>query len=101
MYLQILKTLASKFKAFNLRQLPREENAETDALFNLGYSLRIPPEIKIPKTHILIPAIEDPSNKPNDPNHHEQITNATIIEDPNLQPLPHDPNRQGPNNQDP
>ena len=93
--------MAYGFEAFSLSQVPREENVEADALANLGASLRIPPEIRIPINYILVLTIEDPSNKPVDPNHHDQTTNMTIIKDPDSQPLPQDPNFQDPNIQDP
>ena len=36
LYLEIVKNLAICFKKFVLEQVPREENAEADALANLG-----------------------------------------------------------------
>ncbi|XP_076917193.1 uncharacterized protein LOC143611588 [Bidens hawaiensis] len=39
--------------------VPREENAEADALANLASSLRIPDGVMIPITHILTPMIEE------------------------------------------
>ena len=72
--LQILKKLASEFKYFSLGQVPREENVEADALANRRSSLRMLPEVRIPIIPILIPIIEDPSNKLDDPNHHDQTT---------------------------
>ena len=35
-YLEIIKNLATSFVEFSLTQVPREENAEADALANLG-----------------------------------------------------------------
>ncbi|KAJ0490291.1 putative ribonuclease H [Helianthus annuus] len=58
-YLEIVKDLALSFVSFSLTHVPREENAEADALANLGSSLKIPEDIKIPIIHILNPAIED------------------------------------------
>ena len=58
-YLEIVKSLARTFKEFNLQQIPREENAEADALANLGSAFKIPLWDKIPITHILNPAIEE------------------------------------------
>ena len=46
--------------------------------------------------HILIPTIENPSNKTDNPNEYVQTTNIEIIEDRDLQPFPQDPNRQDP-----
>ncbi|KAI3824953.1 hypothetical protein L1987_06426 [Smallanthus sonchifolius] len=40
-------------------QVPREDNAEADALANLASALKIPEGIKIPIIHILSPAIEE------------------------------------------
>lgn len=46
-----------------LNQVQREENVEADALTNLGPSLRIPLETKIPIINVMIPTIEDPNNR--------------------------------------
>ncbi|XP_023762453.1 uncharacterized protein LOC111910880 [Lactuca sativa] len=78
LYLAILKKLASEFENFSLTQVPREENTEEDAFANLGSSLRIPPETKIPITHIITPAIETVPNKSEDPKH---LRSITTIED--------------------
>lgn len=56
-YLHLLKMLASEFTNFSLSQVPREDNAEEDALANLGCSLKIPLKTKIP-----IPC-NDPNNR--------------------------------------
>ncbi|KAJ0682488.1 putative nucleotidyltransferase, Ribonuclease H [Helianthus annuus] len=61
-YLGILKKLAGYFDVFTLEQVPREDNAEADALANLGSSIRIPEGIPIPILHILYPAT-DPQHK--------------------------------------
>ncbi|KAJ0746342.1 putative ribonuclease H [Helianthus annuus] len=58
-YLEIVKKLADSFASFSWTQVPREENEEADALANLGSSLKIPEDVKIPIIHILAPAIED------------------------------------------
>lgn len=70
--LKILKKIASEFEAFTLNQVPKEDNVEADALANLGSSLRIPLETRIPIVHIMIPIIEDPSN-------HDQTANIAVI----------------------
>ena len=57
-YLEIVKKLAGYFKNFTLEQVPREENAEADALANLGSTVRIPEGTQIPILHILYPATE-------------------------------------------
>ncbi|XP_076916055.1 uncharacterized protein LOC143575621 [Bidens hawaiensis] len=59
--LQIVKNLAEKFDSFIIEQVHREENAEVDALANLGSSFRIMTEINIPIIHILNPATIMPS----------------------------------------
>ena len=64
LYLQILKMLALEFTYCSLNQVPKEDYVESDALANLGSSLRIPPETKIPIVHIMIPIIEDPTKIP-------------------------------------
>ncbi|KAJ0742766.1 putative nucleotidyltransferase, Ribonuclease H [Helianthus annuus] len=61
-YLGILKKLAGYFDVFTLEQVPREDNAEADALANLGSSIRIPEGIPILILHILYPAT-DPQHK--------------------------------------
>ncbi|KAK9070324.1 hypothetical protein SSX86_010725 [Deinandra increscens subsp. villosa] len=58
-YLDLVKQLALSFENCSISQVPREENAEADALANLASSLRIPEGVKIPITHILTPAIEE------------------------------------------
>ncbi|KAJ0856311.1 putative ribonuclease H [Helianthus annuus] len=55
-YLDILKKLAGYFDVFILEQVPREDNAEADALANLGSSIRIPEGAQIPILHVLYPA---------------------------------------------
>ncbi|KAL9999326.1 putative ribonuclease H [Helianthus debilis subsp. tardiflorus] len=52
-YLGILKKLARYFDIFTLEQVPREDNAEADALANMGSSIRIPDGTPIPILHIL------------------------------------------------
>ncbi|KAK9071857.1 hypothetical protein SSX86_008287 [Deinandra increscens subsp. villosa] len=56
-YLEIVKKLSLFFENFNISQVPREDNAEADALANLASSLRIPEDVRIPITHVLTPAI--------------------------------------------
>ena len=41
LYLEIVKNLSKCFDVFLLEQVPREENAEADALANLGSSINI------------------------------------------------------------
>ena len=60
-YLDIVKKLSLYFETFSILQVPREENAEANALANLASSLRIPSGVKIPIIHILNPAIEEQS----------------------------------------
>ncbi|XP_021985736.1 uncharacterized protein LOC110881907 [Helianthus annuus] len=48
-YLEIVKKLADSFASFSLTQVPREENAEANALANLGSSLKILEDIKATK----------------------------------------------------
>ncbi|XP_076896858.1 uncharacterized protein LOC143549986 [Bidens hawaiensis] len=52
-YLQIVKELAKEFKILNIEHVPRENNAEADALANLGSTLKILAYSKIPIIHIL------------------------------------------------
>jgi hypothetical protein len=58
-YLEILKKLSLYFEVFSITQVPREENAEADALANLASSLKIPEGTKIPIIHVLTPAIDE------------------------------------------
>jgi ribonuclease HI len=58
-YLEVLKKLSLYFENFSITQVPREENAEADALANLASSLKIPEGTKIPITHVLTPAIDE------------------------------------------
>ncbi|XP_076890101.1 uncharacterized protein LOC143541049 [Bidens hawaiensis] len=60
-YMHIVKNLAEKSDSFIIEQVPREENAEADALANLGSTFRIPTKIKIPIIHILNPTTYMPS----------------------------------------
>nr|XP_043615882.1 uncharacterized protein LOC122587782 [Erigeron canadensis] len=62
-YLEIVKKLAENFDLFDIEQVPREENTEADALANLGSTLKMSPETKIPIVHILQPAIGTESAK--------------------------------------
>ncbi|XP_023752848.1 uncharacterized protein LOC111901196 [Lactuca sativa] len=96
LYLQILKNLASKFKTFTLNQVPREDNAEADALANLGSSLRIPLENKILIAYVLTPKIEDPIEGLRNPNDHEETVDVAAIEDPDSTTQHQDPNIQDP-----
>ncbi|KAI3732604.1 hypothetical protein L1987_63810 [Smallanthus sonchifolius] len=57
-YLEIVKQLSMKFDLFNITQIPREDNAEADALANLASALKIPEGTTIPIIHILSPKIE-------------------------------------------
>ena len=59
-YLEIVKKLSREFEDFKIMQVPREENAEADALANLASSLKIPEGTSIPIIHTLEPAIQDP-----------------------------------------
>ena len=56
--------MASEFKTFSLNKVLREKNYEPNALANLGCCHKIPPEVRIPITCILILTIKDPSNNP-------------------------------------
>lgn len=78
-YLQILKKLASKFEAYSLNQVSREDNAKADALANLGSSLRIPPKTRISIIHVMIPLIDDPSKLSEYPRNHDKTTNIKTI----------------------
>lgn len=60
-YLQILKIFSFEFETIILNQVPMEDNAEADALANLGSSLRIPLNTRIPIIYVMIPKIEDPA----------------------------------------
>ncbi|KAD5803282.1 hypothetical protein E3N88_14642 [Mikania micrantha] len=76
-YLEIVKDISGYFYNFDIAQVPRDENAEADALANLASSLRIPEDINIPILHILRPAIDmqdiDQDNEPeNTEVHHSE-----------------------------
>ena len=62
-YLKIFKKSASEFKAFSLNKVYSKDNVEADALTNLGFSLMIPPETRIPIIHVMIPTIEYPTKR--------------------------------------
>lgn len=82
--------MASEFTNFSLNQIPREYDAEADALVNLGSSIGILLETNIPIVHITIPVIEYLTKIAEDLTTHNQIPN--IIETEDLD-LPHrDPN---------
>lgn len=57
--MNILKNFASMYEYFNIKQVPREDNIEVDALANLSSAFKIHPDIKIPISHVTKPAIED------------------------------------------
>ncbi|KAM0025918.1 putative ribonuclease H domain-containing protein [Helianthus debilis subsp. tardiflorus] len=57
-YLEILKKLAGYFDVFTHEQVPGKDNAEADALANLGLSVRIPEGTQIPILHIMYPAVD-------------------------------------------
>lgn len=56
-YFKIAKNMASMFQDFDIKQVPREDNAEADALSNLGYAFKIHPDIKIPIYYVITPII--------------------------------------------
>lgn len=58
LYLNVVKKLVTFFEIFSIKQVPRDDNSEADALANLGSALRIPGDVKIPIIHIVIPAID-------------------------------------------
>ena len=60
-YLDLVKKLAEDFDSFKIEQVPRQDNAEADALAYLGSTLKIPPDTKVPIIHILSPAINQNS----------------------------------------
>ncbi|KAK9050558.1 hypothetical protein SSX86_029875 [Deinandra increscens subsp. villosa] len=57
-YLEVVKRMSQDFQNFNIQQVPREENAEADALANLGSAFKTLEDTHIPIIHILTPAID-------------------------------------------
>ena len=84
-YLEIVRNLAKDFNFFDIKQVPREDNTEADALANLASALRIPEGTKIPILHILDPAINTYEiSKISDPSEVEIQNPDIAIENPEI-----------------
>ncbi|XP_074298696.1 uncharacterized protein LOC141629620 [Silene latifolia] len=59
-YLDVAKELTLRFATFNIKQIPRDQNAEADALATLGATFKAGAISPIPIVHILEPAILKP-----------------------------------------
>ncbi|XP_074306403.1 uncharacterized protein LOC141641647 [Silene latifolia] len=55
-YLDVAKELKTRFVTFNIKQIPRDQNAEADALATLGVTFKAGTISKIPIVHVLEPA---------------------------------------------
>ncbi|XP_074282596.1 uncharacterized protein LOC141607135 [Silene latifolia] len=56
-YLEIAQALKLRFQAFNIKQIPRDQNAEADALAALGATFKAGTVTTVPIVHVLEPAI--------------------------------------------
>ncbi|XP_074297521.1 uncharacterized protein LOC141628255 [Silene latifolia] len=59
-YLDVAKELKIRFATFNIKQIPRDQNAEADALATLGATFKAGVVSRIPIDHVLEPAILKP-----------------------------------------
>ncbi|XP_074305173.1 uncharacterized protein LOC141640186 [Silene latifolia] len=57
-YLKVAKELKQKFKDFKLKQVPRDQNVEADALATLGATFKPTELANIPIAHMLDPSIQ-------------------------------------------
>ncbi|XP_074277410.1 uncharacterized protein LOC141601048 [Silene latifolia] len=62
-YLDVTKELALIFATFNIKQIPRDQNAEADALATLGETFKAGAISTIPIVHVLEPAILKPEQE--------------------------------------
>ncbi|XP_074315061.1 uncharacterized protein LOC141651241 [Silene latifolia] len=62
-YLDLAKELTLKFARFNIKQIPRDQNAEADALATLGATFKAGAISTIPIVHVLEPAILKPEQE--------------------------------------
>ncbi|XP_074290383.1 uncharacterized protein LOC141617106 [Silene latifolia] len=57
-YLKVAKDLKQKFRDYKLKQIPRDQNVETDALATLGATFKPAELANIPIAHMLEPSIQ-------------------------------------------
>ncbi|XP_074289290.1 uncharacterized protein LOC141614446 [Silene latifolia] len=62
-YLDVAKELTLRFATFNIKQIPRDQNAEADALATLGATFKAREISTIPIVHVLEPAILKPEQE--------------------------------------
>ncbi|XP_074293140.1 uncharacterized protein LOC141620073 [Silene latifolia] len=62
-YLDVAKELTLRFATFNIKQIPRDQNAEADALATLGATFKAGAISTIPIVHVLEPAILKPEQE--------------------------------------
>ncbi|XP_074299707.1 uncharacterized protein LOC141630859 [Silene latifolia] len=62
-YLDVAKELTLIFATFNIKQIPRDQNAEADALATLGATFKAGAVSTIPIVHVLEPAILKPEQE--------------------------------------
>ncbi|XP_021733160.1 uncharacterized protein LOC110699980 [Chenopodium quinoa] len=72
LYLDLAKSLATKFSTFTIKQIPRDKNTQADALANLGSTLRKSKFSSIPLIHLLAPSV-DTTNRPPKPSVPEPV----------------------------
>ncbi|XP_074314746.1 uncharacterized protein LOC141649982 [Silene latifolia] len=56
-YLEIAQALKLRFQTFNIKQIPRDQNVEADALAALGVTFKAGTVTTVPIVHVLEPAI--------------------------------------------
>ncbi|XP_074271115.1 uncharacterized protein LOC141595041 [Silene latifolia] len=62
-YLDLEKELTLRFVTFNIKQIPRDQNAEADTLATLGATFTAGAMSTIPTVHVLEPAIMKPEQE--------------------------------------
>ncbi|XP_033134309.1 uncharacterized protein LOC103848525 [Brassica rapa] len=71
--------LTSKFKSCKLRQIPREQNSQADALANLGSALQTQTQMSMPVLVLQWPATLEPSNEEVSANEEEETWMTPIV----------------------
>ena len=68
-YLKVVQQLMANFDTFVIQQVPRDQNAEADALANLGSALDPSHFLTIPIIHVMAPTINETSDEPDTMKH--------------------------------
>ncbi|XP_074288969.1 uncharacterized protein LOC141614114 [Silene latifolia] len=62
-YLNVAKELTLRFATFNIKQIPRDQNAKADALATLGATFKVGAISTVPIVHVLEPTIPKPKKE--------------------------------------